>query len=292
MIGVGRVGCVDDLAPLLAGWPVDRAAAGVTDSSGTLAAGGDPGWQTATASVTKLLVGMAALVAVEESAIELNEPVELSDPTVEATVRHLLSHAAGLAFDQDRVLAKPGTRRTYSNVGIERFAEHLAARTGIPFADYLHQAVLEPLAMRDTVLAGSPAHGICSTVDDLLRLARELLRPTLVAPATLAEATTAQFPELAGVLPGVGRFDPNPWGLTFELRDGKDPHWTGRHNSPATFGHFGGAGTFLWVDPVAGLGCVALTDREFGEWALEVWPTFSDNVLTRLAGGSAARGVG
>jgi CubicO group peptidase (beta-lactamase class C family) len=288
MIGVGRVGCVDDLTPLLESWPVDRAAAGVTDSSGTLARGGDPGWQTGIASVTKLLVGMAALVAVEEGAIELDEPA--GPPG--ATVRHLLAHAAGLAFDQDRVLAKPGTRRTYSNAGIERFAAHLAARTGIPFGDYLRQAVLEPLAMRNTVLEGSPAHGILSTVDDLLRFTRELLRPTLVAPATLAEATTAQFPDLAGVLPGVGRFDPNPWGLTFELRDGKDPHWTGRHHSPATFGHFGGAGTFLWVDLDAGLGCVALTDREFGPWALEVWPTFSDTVLTRLAGGSADRGVG
>ena len=35
-------------------------------------------------------------------------------------------------------------------------------------------------------------------------------------------------------------------------------------NSPATFGHFGGAGTFLWVDPVADLALVVLTDREFG----------------------------
>ena len=60
-----------------------------------------------------------------------------------------------------------------------------------------------------------------------------------------------QFPGLGGVLPGVGRFQPLDWGLGFELRDAKHPHWTGRRNSPATFGHFGGAGTFLWVDPVA-----------------------------------------
>jgi CubicO group peptidase (beta-lactamase class C family) len=279
---------VDDLAPLLAGWPADRAAAGVTDPAHTLATGGDPGWQTGIASVSKLLAGMAALVAVEEGAIELDEPA--GPPGV--TVRHLLAHAAGLAFDQDRVLARPGTRRTYSNAGIERLAAHLAARTGIAFGDYLREAVFAPLAMTGTALVGSPAHGVVSTVADLLRFARELLRPALIAPATLAEATRAQFPELAGVLPGVGRFDPNPWGLGFELRGGKHPHWTGRRNSPRTFGHFGGAGTFLWVDPQAGLGCVALTDREFGPWALDVWPTFSDAVLTRLAGGSAGGGVG
>lgn len=275
---------MEELSPWLADWPVGRAAAGVTDAAGTRALGGDPRWRVRTASVSKLLVGLAALVAVEEGAITLDEP---AGPD-RATVRHLLAHASGLAFDQDRALARPGTRRIYSNAGIERFAAHLAARTGIAFPDYLRQAVLEPLALRDTELAGSPAHDIVSTVDDLLRFARELLRPTLVAPATLAAATTAQFPELGGVLPGIGRFDPNPWGLTFELRDGKDPHWTGRRNSPRTFGHFGASGTFLWVDPDAGLGCAVLTDREFGAWALAAWPRFSDAVLTQLADRAAA----
>lgn len=264
-----------DLDSLLAGWPVDQVAAGVTRAEETVATAGDQAWRVRIASVSKLLAGYAALVAVEEGAIALDEPAGPSG----ATVRHLLAHTSGLTFDKDRVLAEPGKRRIYSNVGIERFAEHLATRTGIPFTDYLRQAVLEPLAMAGTTLDGSPAHDVVSTAGDLLRFARELLRPALIAPATLAEATTEQFPGLGGVLPGVGRFEPNPWGLAFELRDHKDPHWTGRTNSERTFGHFGGSGTFLWVDPAAGLGCVALTGREFGPWALEVWPPFSDAVL-------------
>jgi CubicO group peptidase (beta-lactamase class C family) len=273
--GGGAGGGAGDLTPLVAGWPVDRVAVGVTDPDRTRGLAGDPRWPARTASVSKLLVGMAALVAVEEGAIELDGPA--GPPG--STVRHLLAHASGLAFEQVRVLARPGTRRIYSNLGIERFAEHLAARTGIGFDDYLRQAVLDPLGMRDTTLAGSPAQDIVSTVHDLLRFARELLRPTLVAPPTLAEATRAQFPELAGVLPGFGRFDPNPWGLTFELRAGKHPHWTGRRNSGRTFGHFGGSGTFLWVDPSASLAGVVLTECEFGEWALAAWPRFSDAVL-------------
>jgi CubicO group peptidase (beta-lactamase class C family) len=124
---------------------------------------------------------------------------------------------------------------------------------------------------------------VWSTVSDLLRFSRELLRPTLVAPATVADATHPHFPELGGVLPDLGRFDPNPWGLTFEIRDTKQPHWTGLRNSPATFGHFGGVGSFLWVDPEAGVAAAALTDREFGPWALEAWPRFSDQVLARYA---------
>jgi len=49
--------------------------------------------------------------------------------------------------------------------------------------------------------------------------------------------------------------------------------------SRRAYGHFGGSGTFLWVDPAAGIGCAVLTDREFGEWAKEAWPRFSDAVV-------------
>ncbi len=96
---------------------------------------------------------------------------------------------------------------------------------------------------------------------------------------TLATATTVAFPGLTGILPGFGRQEPNDWGLGFELRDHKTPHWTGTRNSPATFGHFGRTGTFLWVDPDAALALVALTDRDFGPWAAEAWPALSDAVL-------------
>ncbi len=81
------------------------------------------------------------------------------------------------------------------------------------------------------------------------------------------------------MVPGLGRFDPCDWGLGPELHDGKAPHWMGAQNSAATFGHFGGAGTFLWVDPEAGLAVGVLTDREFGPWARIVWPAFSDALL-------------
>jgi CubicO group peptidase (beta-lactamase class C family) len=88
-----------------------------------------------------------------------------------------------------------------------------------------------------------------------------------------------QFPGLDGVLPGFGRQEPNDWGLTFELRDHKSPHWTGSTNSPRTFGHFGQSGTFLWIDPDLGAACGVLTNRDFGDWAKAVWPAFSDSVV-------------
>ncbi|HEX2030499.1 MAG TPA: serine hydrolase domain-containing protein [Actinomycetota bacterium] len=275
---------VDDLRPLVAGWPVGAVSAGVTSPERTVGVTGDPGSSMPVASVGKVLVGLAALVAVEEGAVDLDEAA--GPPG--STVRHLLAHASGLAFDQDRSIAPPGRRRIYSNTGIERFAEHLAARTGIAFEEYLRLGVLEPLGMRATEVRGSPAHAVWSSVGDLLAFSRELFRPTLVSEATLAAATSVQFPGLVGVLPEIGRFEPNDWGLTFEIRGTKQPHWTGRRNSPRTFGHFGGTGSFLWVDPDARLSAVAVADRAFGPWSLEAWPPFSDAVLARYGGAAGA----
>jgi CubicO group peptidase (beta-lactamase class C family) len=225
------------------------------------------------ASVTKPVVALAALVAAEEGTIDLDEPA--GPPG--STMRHLLAHASGLPFDAGPPIAKPGTRRIYSNAGFEAAAERIAANAEMPFAEYLQKAVLNPLGMA-AVLRGSPAAGLHGTLDDLIKVTRELLAPTLVAQETLAEATTVQFPGLAGVIPDLGRFDPNDWGLGFELKDGKRPHFSGTLTSPRTFGHWGGSGTFVWVDPDSGLALALLTDLEFGDWAKGAWPAFSDAV--------------
>ena len=91
------------------------------------------------------------------------------------------------------------------------------------------------------------------------------------------------FPGLDGVLPGFGRQDPNDWGLGFEIRGTKSPHWTATANGAATFGHFGQSGTFLWIDPERDAGLVCLTDLDFGPWAKEAWPVLGDAVLAALA---------
>jgi CubicO group peptidase (beta-lactamase class C family) len=226
------------------------------------------------ASVTKLLTGLALLVALEEGTVDLDEPA--GPPG--STLRHLLAHASGLPLDGAEPIAEPGRRRIYSNTGIEVATNLLEERAEMPFADYFRDAVVQPLGLAGR-LAGSPAHGYRGPLDDILALGRELLAPRLVAPETLAEATAIQFPGLSGVLPGFGRMEPNDWGLTFELRDGKAPHWTGSLNAQSTFGHFGASGAFIWVDPEAGLACGVLTDQPFGDWAKEAWPALSDAIL-------------
>jgi CubicO group peptidase (beta-lactamase class C family) len=267
-----------DALALLDSWGADTAAAAVVTATGVIGAHGPVDAVLRIASITKLLTAYATLVAVEEGTVGLDDAV--GQPG--ATARHLLAHAGGYGFDGQAPIVTPGRRRIYSNTGVELLAAHVEARAGLPFATYLREAVLEPLGMSASELRGSPAHQVHSTVTDLAVFAGELLAPTLLAPATLAEATTVQFAGLGGVLPGVGRFQPLDWGLGFELRDGKEPHWTGRSNSPATFGHFGGSGTFLWVDPPAGAALVVLTDRPFGPWALEAWPVLADTVLAGL----------
>jgi CubicO group peptidase (beta-lactamase class C family) len=90
------------------------------------------------------------------------------------------------------------------------------------------------------------------------------------------------FPGLAGRLPGFDTQDPLDWGLGIEVRGSKSPHWTGQGNSPATFGHFGRSGSFLWFDPAAGVACAVLSGRNFGPWAKEAWPALSDAVLAEF----------
>ncbi|GAB2966954.1 beta-lactamase family protein [Amycolatopsis acidiphila] len=260
-------------------WPVDNAAAAVVGANGTvLGQHGDANRQYRLASVTKLLTAYTAHIALEEGVVELDTPAGPEG----STIRHLLAHASGLAFNEHRQMAPAGTRRLYSNAGFEELAEALAEHSGIPFAEYQSEALFVPLGMGATKIEGSPAAGAVSCLRDLVAFAAELQAPTLLHPATLAAATEVAFPGLSGVLPGFGHQKPNDWGLGFEIRNGKSPHWTGSGSSPRTFGHFGQSGTFLWVDPVAGAACVALTDRAFGPWAGEVWPPFTDAVLAEL----------
>jgi CubicO group peptidase (beta-lactamase class C family) len=267
-----------DALDLLVDWPVANAAAAVIGPAGVLATHGDTERVFELASVTKPLVARAAQVAIEEGVVDLDTPA--GPPG--STVRHLLAHASGLAMHSDRVQAKPGTRRMYSNYGFSVLAQTVERESGIEFGRYLTEAVCEPLHMATTRLDGGALEagfGGTSTVADLAVFAGDLLRPSTVSAQLHAEATTVQFPGLDGVLPGYGVQRPNDWGLGFELRDAKSPHWTGARNSARTYGHFGQAGGFIWADPDADLALVALTNREFGDWALDLWPAIADAVL-------------
>jgi CubicO group peptidase (beta-lactamase class C family) len=262
----------------LTDWPVPTAAAAVVGPSGMLAEFGDTGHRFALASVTKPLVARAAQVAIEEGVVDLDTPA--GPPG--STVRHLLAHTSGLSMRSPETIAAPGKRRVYSNYGFAVLAETLQAASGIEFGRYLAEAVFEPLGMSSSALVGgadAAGYGGESTVADLAAFAVDLLRPALVSEQMHTEAISVQYPGVSGVLPGFGVQRPNDWGLGFEIRDGKSPHWTGSSNSGRTFGHFGQSGTFIWADPAADLALVVLTSRDFDQWAYPLWPALSDGVL-------------
>ncbi|MQA07349.1 MAG: serine hydrolase [Pseudonocardiaceae bacterium] len=264
----------------VAQWPVDNVAVAVVDASGRpLGSYGPMDRPFQLASVTKLLSAYGVLIAVEEGALDWDQPAGPEG----STVRHLIAHSSGLAFEEHKVQAQPGSRRIYSSAGFEVLAEEVHRSSGIPFDKYLDEAVFGPLGMSATQLVGSAGAGAVSTCGDLVPFAAELQAPRLIDERTLAEARTVEFSGLDGVVPGFGMQRPCDWGLGFEIRGHKSPHWTGANSSPETFGHFGQSGTFLWVDPVAAAACIALADRDFGDWAKQAWPPFTDAVLADLA---------
>ena len=267
----------------LATWPVRTVAAAALRDGEVVATHGPVDHVFDLASVTKPLAAWATLVAAEEGIVALDEPLDERG----MTLRHLLAHAGGLPFEGHSPVAEVGRRRIYSNTGYEVIERLVTDASGMPFAHYLHEAVAAPLGMQATELAGTAAAGGRSTVADLSGFVAELVHPRLLAASTAAEATTVNFPGLAGVVPGVGRFDPCDWGLGLELKGAKRPHWMGTRNTPQAYGHFGGAGTFVWVDVGEHAALVVLTDRPFAHWAdqaLRLWPALSDAVLAELSG--------
>jgi CubicO group peptidase (beta-lactamase class C family) len=184
------------------------------------------------ASITKPLVAATAMRLVEEGRLALDEPVTgLRLPWEGITLRHLLSHQAGLAHDWQRPLADygeaddalqrlaadeavgspvgPGRYFSYANPGywltgalIERAAE-------MPFEEALRRLVLEPLGMERTGFgpvepsvpsdipypqARRPSGGLYSCAADGLAFAAHLLGgPGPLGAESLRELQTPQI---------------------------------------------------------------------------------------------------
>ena len=103
---------------------------------------------------------------------------------------------------------------------------------GMPFADYLTEAVLAAARHgRDASSGIARPRRLTSTVGDLARLRSPSCSVRRCSSAAgAADASRPQYPDLGGIVPGVGSFDPCPWGLGFEIRGHKTPHWTGTTN--------------------------------------------------------------
>jgi CubicO group peptidase (beta-lactamase class C family) len=250
------------------------------DPSGVIDEAGPVDERFELASLTKLLVACAVLVAVEDGSLDLDDPAGPAG----STLRHLLAHASGLDATTDQVLMAPGTRRIYSNSGFEIAGRTLVAATGLPLDVLVRETVLEPLGMTSTTMGSTAATGAIGTMSDLARFAADLMAPspTIVAAATRDLAVAVAFPHLSGVLPGFGPQASNDWGIGFEVAGTKSPHWSPDRAHASTFGHFGRSGSLLWVDPTVPAALVSLSERPFDTWAPPLWRALGDSLLNSL----------
>ncbi|AKU92672.1 serine hydrolase domain-containing protein [Vulgatibacter incomptus] len=206
-------------------------------------------------SVTKLVTSTALLALADEGKLVLDDEAAVWLPEVAAvlspsgkpavTLRHLISHASGLprngndSLDWTRPDAKiteadvlaalggvellfdPGTRRSYSNIGVALAGLVVSRASGMSYRSFVQERVLDPLGMRDSVWdvpserlapgfqpshfggyerangtwrmgAMEPAGGLFTTVGDLARFASHGLGHASVLQAdTLAASQTA-----------------------------------------------------------------------------------------------------
>ncbi|MBJ7257642.1 MAG: beta-lactamase family protein, partial [Akkermansiaceae bacterium] len=198
-------------------WPAPNTSIVVIDRHGRTHTFGDTSRTSRIASISKLLTAWATHVAIEEGSTTLDAPVGQDG----CTLAHLLAHAGGYSFDGDAPIVSPARKRIYSNSGYDLVTEHLESVTEIAFSEYLNDAVFSPLGMASSSLNGSGAKDVVSNVDDLVEFALELRNPRLISAETARLATTTQFAELEGVVPGVGRFSPCNWGYGPEIHGAK-----------------------------------------------------------------------
>lgn len=252
---------------------------GVTGPEQTIAVQGDPHTALALASVSKPLTAWGALIALERGLIDLDEPAGPEG----STLLNLLDHTSGLPFEGEQVQAAPGTRRIYSNAGFDALGAHVATAAGMEFSEWMNREVVQPLGMCEIDVNGRPSAGYKASIADLLIFGREVLRPTLIPAALRDLALMVSREDLKGVVPGYGSFDDNQWGLGFELKGVKSPHWLSDSFPPETAGHFGGQGSFFFVDRSRDIAAAFLSGVPFGDEHKRIWPPLTDEIVARYA---------
>jgi CubicO group peptidase (beta-lactamase class C family) len=127
--------------------------------------------------------------------------------------------------------------------------------------------------------------GYFGTAQDVLRFATSFVpgRETPLAPDSVRAMTTDQVNGAPGGVESMGAiWDPGFWGIGWEVKGTKRKHWTGTKSSPATYCHWGQAGTLTWVDPERELGVSVFGNRTVRSlWPLRParWVDLSDALV-------------
>lgn len=261
---------------LVDGWPVGSSAVVFRLEGGLLetrASAGDLDEVRAWASVSKMVVSLACGVEVDWG---LHSFTETLGPRG-ATLANLLSHSSGLGLEEEDRVVPVGSRRVYSNYGIDQVVHRLVGERDP--GEWLHDRIFEPLGMNSSRLEGRPSSGVVGSTEDLARFGVAWLRSDAVAVATRNRLITPYLPLLEGIVPGWGRFTPCPWGLGPEVR-GEKRHWMGDW-PPTSFGHFGQSGSLLLLNVDEQIGVAATSTEPFGSWAVQLWPSWTSAMRAR-----------
>ena len=298
------------------------------------------------ASVTKVIATTAvAMLLYERRRLKLDAPlanflpefVSLAPRHQQAareavTIRMLLTHSSGLpAYEKlfqfaqsreelvraaltTRLVAPPGTRTEYSDIGFILLGEVLAQQAGLALDLFARQEIFAPLGMTRTrfnpppdwkseippteddrtfrkriiqgevndenafVMEGVAGHaGVFSSATDVARFAEFLLRggAPLFQPATV-KLFTRREETPAGTSRALGWDTPSVPESS-----------SGTRFSRASFGHLGFTGTSLWIDFGRQLSVTLLTNRTWPHRASQaikqVRPLVHDEVVEALA---------
>ena len=279
------------------------------------------------ASLTKVLATTAAcMLLYERSAFRLDQKIAAILPQFaggdakrhEVTFGMLLAHSSGLpayvklfqtAPTRNKLLeqamqvpliADPGTRAEYSDIGFILLGEALERITGEPLNEFCDREIFKPLGLATTMFNPPSAltESIPPTIDD------RSFRHRIIQGAVNDEnawvmggvaghagcfgtgADVARFAEcmLRGGAPLFQRHtvdlftrrQTSPAGSSRAL--GWDtpskPSQSGRHFSSSSYGHLGYTGTSLWIDPERQLSVTLLTNR--------TWPDASSQAIKQI----------
>ncbi len=286
------------------------------------------------ASITKVIATTAvAMVLYESGKLSLEEPAAATLPEFVSlapkhqkawreavTARMLLAHSSGLpAYEKlfefattrddlihaamtTRLVAAPGERAMYSDIGFILLGELLAKKADLALNLFARQEIFMPLGMKQTrfkpppewvleippteeddqkirhrvvqgevndenayVMGGVAGHaGVFATAIDIARFAECMLR----GGGPIIERETVKL---------FTRREASPAGTTRALgwdTPSRPESSAGRLFSLASFGHLGFTGTSLWIDPGRKLSVTLLTNR--------TWPDRSSQLIREV----------
>lgn len=205
------------------------------------------------ASLTKPLVALVVVRIVEKHNIDFDIPIGINN----ATLKNLLDHTSGMSFDSTKILMPPGKMRIYSNAGYRYLEEFLKKEFSIDLSLEVIKYLHEVLNLNSAIYDNDPASGVSSSFADLYRFVKRLRSGKCgIDIETFKIMRAGSHPGIPGRVPSVGSYEDNLWGLGFELKGKKQPHWMPGNIDGSSFGHFGASGAFFFIDPVKKLSFV------------------------------------